>query len=77
MSEPFCVPSMLFVPAAEEPRCRYHLQNKAPVTLAGVAPSGKPRTCTGVVKSIRSNAILHPGYPVMVTLDEVVPIDRE
>jgi hypothetical protein len=77
MSEPFHVPSVLFVAAAEEPRCRYHMQNKAPVTLAGVAPSGKPRTCTGVVKSIKPNAILHPGYPVMATLDEIVPIDRE
>ena len=77
MSDPIVLPSVLFVPVAEERLCRQHLQNKAPVTLEGVTPSGKPRTCTGVVRSIKPNAILHPGYPLMITLAEIVPIDRK
>jgi hypothetical protein len=70
MTEAFYLTTVLFAPVQEEPRCRLHLGNGNVLTIAGVAPSGKPRQCTGIVKSIKRDSMLHAGYPLMITLAE-------
>jgi hypothetical protein len=73
MTEPFYLTTVLFVPTQDELRCRRHLENASVLTVAGVAASGKPRRCTGIVKSIKRDSVLHPGYPLMITLAESFP----
>jgi hypothetical protein len=68
--EEFYLTAVLFAPLQDEPLCRLHLETGEPLTIAGVMPSGKPRRCTGIVRSIKRNSILHPGYPLMITLAE-------
>jgi hypothetical protein len=69
-NDEFDLTAVLFAPPQDEPRCRLHLETGKPLSIAGVMPSGKPRRCTGIVISIKRDTILHPGYPLMVTLAE-------
>jgi hypothetical protein len=60
----------LFVQAEEEHRCEQHLKSGKAFTIGGLAPSGRRRQVTGVVRSIMRGSILHPGYPLMLTIRE-------
>lgn len=73
MTEPIYLTTVLFAPEEEESRCRLYLRSAEPITIAGVGPSGKRHQMKGIVKSIKANSILHPGYPLMVTLAEKFP----
>ena len=73
MAEPIHLPNVLFLRAEDEALCRQHLESKAVLTCAGIGPSGRPATCRGVIRSINSRSVLHPGYPLMVTIVETFP----
>ena len=73
VAEPVYLPSVVFLKAEDEALCRQHLESRAVLTLAGKGPSGRPVTCRGVIKTLSSRSVLHPGYPLMVTIVETFP----
>jgi hypothetical protein len=76
MCEPVYLPSVLFVRAENESLCRQHLESRAVLSLSGIGPSGRTATCHGVIRSLDSRSVLHPGYPLMVTMVERFPQDE-
>ena len=62
----------LYAHGEEELRCSQHLVSGKVLTISGLMPSGKPRQVTGVVKSIRRGTVMHPGYPLMLTIIEKI-----
>jgi hypothetical protein len=72
-SEPIRLSTVLFTKAENAILCQDLLESGAVMTLAGVGPSGKPASCRGAVKSINRHSLLHPGYPVMITIVEKFP----
>jgi hypothetical protein len=75
--EELTLPSVLFVEAREEQRCRDHLLTGQSVTLSGVTPSGRRRQLSGVVSGMHRGSTLHPGYPLMVTIRERLGVAQE
>ena len=68
------LPSVLFVEAREEQRCRDHLLSGKPVTLTGLTPSGRRRQLTGVISGMHRGSVLHPGHPLMLTIRERIDL---
>lgn len=73
MPELLYLTTVVFVPAHEESRCRSHLKSGEIMTIAGVTPSGKQGQFRGIIRSVKGNSLLHPGYSLMVTLAEKFP----
>ena len=76
MSDSLDVPSVLFVAADEEPRCREHLLSGKVVTMSGVSASGRPRQMSGVISAIHCRSLLRPGYPLMLTIRERIDLSE-
>jgi hypothetical protein len=74
MSDVFHVPSVLFVAADEEYRCREHLLSGKVATMSGVSASGRPRHLRGVISGIHRGTLLNPGYPLMLTIRECIDL---
>jgi hypothetical protein len=74
MSDALHIPSVLFVAADEERRCREHLLSGKVVTMSGVSASGRPRQMSGVISGIHCRSLLRPGYPLMLTIRERIDL---
>ena len=71
--EPIYLSRVLFTKAENAVLCQDFLESGAVIALTGVGPSGKPASCRGVLKSMNPHSLLHPGYPLMITIVERFP----
>jgi hypothetical protein len=76
MSDALYLPSVLFVAADEEPRCREYLLSGKVVTMSGVSASGRPRQLSGMISGIHRGSLLRPGYPLMLTIRERIDLSE-
>jgi hypothetical protein len=76
MSDVLHVPTVLFVAADEELRCRQHLLSGKVVTMSGVSASGRPRQLSGTISSIHRGTLLRPGYPLMLMIRERIDLSE-
>ncbi len=62
--------SQFYAQAGDEERCVWSSIDRLPITVTGLTADGKIRAFSGTVQSVEKGHIMHPGYPLRITISD-------